>query len=461
MNEPSRVTGLAKAFGVRRSPARLVARWLGRNLGGSRLLRKELRHIFPDNWSFFLGETALYSFLVLVVTGIFMVLFFHASGAEVIYHGSYRPLVGVRMSDAYSSTINLSLQVRGGLLVRQVHHWAALVFIAAITIHMLRMFFTGAYRRPRRINWLIGLTLLLTSALNGLLGYSLPDDLLSGTGLRIAYSITESIPFLGPYLASLMFGGQFPSTGLIARIYPVHIFVLPAAIASLLGLHLGILWLQRHSEYAGPGRDDRTIAGTPLVPAYALRTGGYFFLCAGVLTALGAFAQVNPVWLYGPYQAWNSTTAAQPDWYMGWLEGAVRLFPAWNIRLGWFLLPGVFWPAVVLPGLIFGALYLWPWLDAFVTRDAAFHNVLELPRERPWRTAVGAGFITFLAVLLVAGGNDVFAVLLGMRQPVLLRLLQVLVIVAPPGVALITLAVCRRRRRSASLSWGAAVRRAD
>lgn len=453
MSDKSSIPGLAKAFGVKGSHSRRFARWLGRNLGGSGLLRKELRHIFPDNWSFFLGETALYSFVVLVATGIFLALFFRASGVEVIYHGVYRPLVGVPMSDAYSSTVDLSLQVRAGLVVRQVHHWAALVFIAAVTIHLFRMFFTGAYRKPRRINWLIGLTLLLTSAMNGLFGYSLPDDLLSGTGLRIAYSITESIPFVGPSMASLMFGGQFPTTGLIARIYPVHIFLLPAVIASLLGLHLGLLWLQRHTEYAGPGRDDRTVVGTPLVPAYALRTVGYFFFCAGVLTLLGAFAQVNPVWLYGPYHAWDSTTAAQPDWYMGWLEGAVRLFPAWNIRIGWFLLPGVFWPAAVLPGMIFGALYVWPYLDAFAIRDGAFHNVLNLPRDRPGRTAVGAGFVTFLAVLLVAGGNDVFAVLLGLRQPALLLVLQVLVIVAPPLVALFTYAIFQRRTKRVRPSW--------
>jgi quinol---cytochrome-c reductase cytochrome b subunit len=449
----SPVPQLAKSFGVKRSPSRWLGRWLGRNLGGSSVLRKELRHIFPDNWSFFLGETALYSFVVLIVTGIFLMLFFRASGVEVIYHGSYQPLNGVPMSDAYSSVLDLSLKVRAGLVVRQVHHWAALVFVAAITIHLLRMFFTGAYRRPRRINWLIGLTLLLTAGLNGLFGYSLPDDLLSGTGLRIAYSITESIPLIGPWLASLMFGGQFPTTGLIARIYPVHIFLLPAAIAGLLGLHLGLLWLQRHSEYAGPGRDNRTVVGTPLVPAYALRTTGYFFLCAGALTLLGAFVQINPVWLYGPYHAWDSTTAAQPDWYMGWLEGAVRLFPSWDIRIDGFLLPALFWPAVVLPGLIFGALYMWPWVDGIAIRDAGYHNVLDLPCDRPGRMAVGAGLVTFLSVLLVAGGNDVFSVLLGVRQPLVLRLLQALVIVAPPAVALLAYGVCRRRHGGTRPLW--------
>jgi ubiquinol-cytochrome c reductase cytochrome b subunit len=458
VSDRSLIPQLGKAFGVKRSVSRWAARWLGRNLGGSRTLRSELRHIFPDNWSFFLGETALYSFIVLVVTGIFLAFFFRASGAEVVYHGVYRPLVGVPMSDAYASTLDLSMHVRAGLLVRQVHHWAALVFIAAITIHMLRLFFTGAYRRPRRINWLIGLTLLLTSAMNGLFGYSLPDDLLSGTGLRIAYSITESIPFVGPLLASLMFGGQFPTTGLISRIYPVHIFLLPAAIASLLGLHLGLLWLQRHTQYPGPGRDDRTVVGTPLMPAYALRTVGYFFLCAGVLTAMGAFIQVNPVWLYGPFHPWDSTTAAQPDWYMGWLEGAVRLFPSWDIHIGWFLVPALFWPAAVLPGLIFGALYLWPWVDGFAIRDGAFHNLLDLPCRRPGRAAVGAGFVTFLVALLIAGGNDVFAVLLNLRQPLFLHTLQALVIVGPPIVAALTYAACRGLRRRARPSWGSQTR---
>ena len=276
MSDRRLMRSLRTAFGVRRSPLRRGAGWLDENLGGgSSLLRDELRHIFPDSWAFFLGEIALYCFILLVVTGIYLALFFHASQAEVVYHGSYQPLVGVPMSDAYSSVLDLSLDVRAGLLVRQVHHWAALVFVGALMIHLLRMLFTGAYRRPRRINWVVGLSLLFLVGFNGLMGYSLPDDLLSGTGLRVAYSITESIPFLGPTMASLMFGGQFPTSGIIARIYPVHIFLLPAGIAGLLGLHLGMLWLQRHTEFPGPGRDDRTIVGTPMVPAYALRTTGY------------------------------------------------------------------------------------------------------------------------------------------------------------------------------------------
>ena len=259
MSDRRLLRSMGGSFGVGRSPLRRAARWLDTNVGGGRVVRDELRHVFPDSWAFFLGEIALYCFLVLVATGVFLALFFRPSEAQVVYEGSYQPLAGVHMSDAYSSVVELSLDVRAGLLVRQVHHWAALVFVAALMIHLLRMFFTGAYRRPRRINWLIGLTLLLLVAGNGLFGYSLPDDLLSGTGLRISYAITESIPFVGPWLASLMFGGEFPSGGLIARIYPVHIFLLPAAIAGLLGLHLGLLWLQRHTQFPGPraGRPHR------------------------------------------------------------------------------------------------------------------------------------------------------------------------------------------------------------
>jgi ubiquinol-cytochrome c reductase cytochrome b subunit len=446
MSERRLMKSLGAAFGVRRSPLRPAARWADRNLGGgSRLLKEELRHIFPDSWAFFLGEIALYCFILLVVTGAFLALFFHASQAEVVYQGAYKPLAGVPMSDAYRSVVDLSFNVRAGLLVRQVHHWAALVFVAALMIHLLRMFFTGAYRKPRMINWLIGLTLLLLVAGNGLFGYSLPDDLLSGTGLRVAYSITQSIPFLGPWLASIMFGGEFPTSGIIARIYPVHIFLLPAAIAGLLGAHLGILWLQRHTQFPGPGRSDRTVVGTPMVPAYALRTTGYLLLLSGVMTAFGAFLQINPVWLYGPYTAWDSTTQAQPDWYMGWMEGAVRLMPGWDIQIGWFLLPSVFWPAVILPGLIFTPLFVWPWLDAMATRDGAYHNVLTLPSERPGRVAVGAGFVTFLTVLLIAGGDDVFAHVYGLDLVTFVEVLRALFFVAPPLVALLTYVVFRRR----------------
>ena len=443
--------GLAKAFGVRHSLTRRGVRWFDGNVGGSGLIRGELRHIFPDNWSFYLGEIALYCFVVLVASGIYLALFFHASEAEVVYQGEYVPLVGVPVSDAYASVVDLSVSVRAGLLVRQVHHWAALVFIGAVILHLFRMFFSGAYRRPRRINWLLGLTLLFLGGINGVFGYSLPDDLLSGTGLRIAYSITESMPLVGPHMASLMFGGDFPTSGLIARIYPVHILLVPMAIAGVLSAHLGLLWLQRHTQTAGRGRDDRTIVGTPLVPAYALRTTGYLFLVAGVLTVLGGFVQINPVWLFGPYHPWDATTAAQPDWYMGWLEGSVRMFPGWDVRIAGIYIPGLFWPAAILPGLVFGILFLWPWVDAVGSGDNEFHNVLVRPGRRPLQTAFGVAFIVVLVDLLVAGGNDVFSVWSGVSQPTLLTVLQVLVLVAPLVAMFVTYLICEGIQRRAGV----------
>ena len=293
---------------------------------------------------------------------------------------------------------------------------------------------------------MIGLSLLSLVLVNGVFGYSLPDDLLSGTGLRIAYSITQAIPLIGPNLASLLFGGDFPTTGLIPRIYAVHILLVPGAIAGLLGAHMGLLWIQRHTQYPGRRRDDRTIVGTPMVPAYALRTTGYLLLLAGLLTALGGFFQINPVWLYGPYRPWDSTSFAQPDWYTGWLEGAVRMTPAWDIHIGGFLLPGLFWPAALLPGLVAGLLFMWPWLDALVTRDDELHNVLQAPRERPGRTAIGAGLLTFFTMLLLAGGDDVFAAAFHWSLPTLLAVMQALTIGLPFVVGLLVYAVFRRRQ---------------
>jgi ubiquinol-cytochrome c reductase cytochrome b subunit len=427
-----------------------ASRWVDENLGGAGFIRRSMRHIFPDHWSFFLGEIALYCFIILVITGIFLSFFFKASGDQVIYQGSYEPLRGTTMSAAYSSVLQITFDVRAGLLIRQIHHWAALVFMGALLLHVCRMFFTGAYRRPRRANWLIGVTLLVLVTAAGFTGYSAPDDLLSGTGLRIAFSILESIPLIGPWLAFLIFGGSFPSTELVARLFPLHILLFPGLIAALLGLHLAMLWRQKHTVYRSGGGDDKSIVGTRLFPNYALRSGGYFFLVGGMLAALGAFLQLNPVWLYGPYTPWSATSAAQPDWYTGWLEGALRLFPAWDIHIGGFLLPAIFWPGVVLPFLLFGFLYYWPWLDVRISKDRGFHNVLEGASDRPGRTALGAAILAALAALFVAGGDDVIAIIFGANFRTLVWILRGCFLGLTPAVAVATYYLCRLRRRSVS-----------
>ena len=408
-----------------------VARWFDDRLHASRFVRSSLDKIFPDHWSFMLGEIALYSFVVLIVTGVYLTFFFVPSLKQVVYTGSYRPLRGLPVSEAYQSVLQLSFEVRAGLVMRQVHHWAAVVFVGAMVVHLARVFFTGAFRRPRELNWVVGVTLLVLGIANGFAGYSLPDDLLSGTGLRIAYSIMESIPVVGTWLAFLIFGGPYPSSDIISRLYVVHILLVPAAIVALLGAHLAIMWHQKHTQFPGKGRTEDNVVGVPMWPTFAAKSLGFMFMVAGVLCLLGGLAQINPVWLYGPYQPYQVSSAAQPDWYLGWLEGALRIFPNWEIHLFSHTVGNLFFPAVVLPGLTFTLLYAWPWLEARRTKDLAVHNICDRPRNAPVRTGMGVAAIAFYAMLFAGGGTDVIAVTLNVSENAIIWFVRVAVIVLP------------------------------
>ncbi|MBX3284470.1 MAG: ubiquinol-cytochrome c reductase cytochrome b subunit [Actinobacteria bacterium] len=390
-----------------------------------------------------LGEVALYCFVVLVVTGTFLCFFFEPSQRTVTYDGSYAPLQGQQVSAAYDSAVRLSWDVRAGLLVRQVHHWAALVFLAAIVVHLARIFFTGAFRKPRDLNWIVGVTLLVAAIGNGFAGYSLADDLLSGTGLRIMFSIVESVPFVGDTAAFWIFGGEYPADDIIGRLFVVHILVLPALIAALIGVHLALVVRQKHTQFPGPGRTEENVVGTHLWPAYAAKSISLLLAVVGVLLLLGGLVQINPIWIYGPYDPAAVTTAAQPDWYMGWLEGALRLFPAWELRAFGHTVPNQFFPAVLMPGLTFALLYAWPFLERRATGDHEVHHLLDSPRDRPVRTAIGATALTFYGVLFVAGSQDVLAVELGVSVNGLTWVLRVLVLVLPIVVGLLVHRWCR------------------
>src|SRR5438309_2344653 len=308
---------------------RRLFRWFDDRLGAASFARRTLNKVFPDDWSFMLGEIALYCFVILVLTGTFLTFFFTPSAKEVIYEGGYRPLRGTPMSEAYASVLKISFDVRGGMVFRQMHHWAANLFVAAIVLHVARIFFTGAFRRPRELNWMIGVTLLILAIFNGFTGYSLPDDLLSGTGLRIAYSIALSVPLAGTWIAFLIFGGEFPSQDILRRLLVVHIMIVPALLAGLIAAHLAVLWRQKHTQFPGPGRTETNVVGSKLWPTYTAKTVGLFFAIAAVIGAMGGLLQINPVWLYGPFNASTVTSPAQPDWYLGWIEGALRIFPPW------------------------------------------------------------------------------------------------------------------------------------
>jgi ubiquinol-cytochrome c reductase cytochrome b subunit len=388
---------------------RRLARWFDDRLRASSFAHHALNKVFPDDWAFMLGEIALYSFVILVLTGTFLTFFFEPSTREIVYHGSYRPLDGVRVSEAYASVLRINFDVRGGMVFRQIHHWAALLFVAAIVAHMMRIFFTGAFRRPRELNWMIGVTMLLLAIYEGFAGYSMPDDLLSGTGLRIAYSVFVSVPFIGTWMAFLLFGGEFPAHDIIRRLLVTHIMIVPGLLVALIAAHLAILWRQKHTQFRGPGRTNTNVVGEKLFPTYAAKSAGLFFGIAAVLGAFGGLLQINPVWLYGPFTPEAVSSPAQPDWYLGWLEGALRIFPPWEIRAFGHTIPNPFYPAVLLPGVTFLLLYLWPFLEARFTGDHEEHHLLDRPRDHPVRTAIGAGAFAFYAMLLLAGSNDIVA----------------------------------------------------
>jgi ubiquinol-cytochrome c reductase cytochrome b subunit len=423
-----------------------IGAWLDERLHLSRFARQALDKVFPDHWSFMFGEIALYSFVVLVLTGVFLAFFFEPSLTPTTYVGPYEPLRGLEMSDAYASTLRLSFEVRAGLVMRQTHHWAALVFIGSIVVHLCRVFFTGAFRRPREINWVIGVTMLLLALLNGFTGYSLPDDLLSGTGLRIMYSVILSVPLLGPWAAFLLFGGEFPAEQILGRLFVLHIFLVPVILGALLGAHLALVWHQKHTQFPEPGHTEANVVGSRLWPTYALKSVGLFFLVAAVLTGLGGLVQINPVWLYGPFDPSQVTSPAQPDWYLGWLEGALRLFPNWEIRAFGLEIPEPFFPAVLVPGVTFAVLYAWPFLERLMTKDQAEHHLLDRPRDRPVRTAFGAGTLTFYASLFAAASNDLVAHWFELDIETVTWFFRVLVLVLPPAVALLTFLVCSALR---------------
>ncbi|HKY69098.1 MAG TPA: ubiquinol-cytochrome c reductase cytochrome b subunit [Acidimicrobiales bacterium] len=420
-----------------------MARWIDTRLGSAKLARTALNKVFPDHWSFMIGELGLYCFIVLVLTGVYLTFFFDASTNEVVYSGSYEPLRGVEMTQAYRSALELSFDVRAGLVMRQIHHWAALLFLASIAVHLARVFFTGAFRRPRELNWIIGCTLLILALLNGLFGYSLLDDQLSGTGLRIVYSITLSIPLVGTWLASLLFGGEFPGPDIIERLYVIHILLIPVAIAVLLTAHLAIVVRQKHTQFPGPGRREDNVVGERMWPTYAAKALGLFFLTSAVLAFLGGVFQINPIWIYGPFDPAQVSAASQPDWYMGWLDGALRVMPGWEIRAFGFEIPNPFFPGILLAGLTFALLYAWPFLEARVTGDHAEHNLLDRPRQRPVRTALGAATITFYSVLFLGGAADVLAATFGLSVNAILWTFRFLVLLLPPVVGWMVYRLCK------------------
>jgi ubiquinol-cytochrome c reductase cytochrome b subunit len=369
-------------------------------------LRRQFNKVFPTHWSFMLGEVALYSFIVLLASGTYLALFFDPSMAEVVYDGPFDNLRGVHMSRAYESSLVLSMEVRGGLFVRQLHHWAALLFMASMLAHMFRTFFTGAFRKPREANWVIGVVLILLGFFEGLTGYSLPDDLLSGTGLRIMSGITLTVPVIGTWMHWLLFGGEFPGTEIIPRFYIAHVFIIPGILLALIGIHVGLVWYQKHTQYPGPGRTEHNVVGVRILPAFAAKGGAFFALTVGVLGIMAGVFQINPIWNLGPYNPAQISSGSQPDWYVLFTEGMARIFPPWELYLGNYTVPAAFWATAAFLPLPFVVAAAYPAIERRLTGDNALHNLLQRPRDAPVRTSLGAMAVAFYTWLVLSGVND-------------------------------------------------------
>lgn len=426
-----------------------VANYVDERTGAAKWLKKTLMKVFPDHWSFMLGEVALYSFIILLLSGTFLTFWFDPSMREVEYEGSYTPLSGIKMSAAYASTLHISFDVRGGLLMRQIHHWAALLFMVAIVAHLMRVFFTGAFRKPREFNWILGIGLLTLGIVEGFLGYSLPDDLLSGTGIRIAEAILQAIPVVGSYLAFFAFGGAFPGELFIPRIYTVHILLLPGIFLALITVHLMLVWYQKHTQFPGPGRTEKNVVGYPLMPVYMAKAGGFFFIVFGVTAFLGAVASINPIWLFGPYTPGQISAGSQPDWYMGWLDGLVRMSPplethAFGHTISWNILI----PGLIIPGILFTAMALYPFIESWMTGDKREHHLLDRPRNMPNRTALGVTALTFTMVTLLNGGNDLIATHFSLTINQIMWASRFGVLILPPLAFIITKRICISLQRA-------------
>jgi ubiquinol-cytochrome c reductase cytochrome b subunit len=446
----ARTNGTKASKAAKPNKVGAAAEWADDRLGLAGLAKKNLRKVFPDHWSFMLGEIALWSFIVLLLTGVFLTLWFRPSMGEVVYDGSYSQLRGIHMSEAYASSLNISFDVRGGLLMRQMHHWAAMVFIAAMMVHLLRVFFTGAFRKPRELNWVIGSLLLLLGTLEGFTGYSLPDDLLSGTGIRAADGFMKSMPVVGTYMSFFLFGGEFPGDAIIPRLYTVHVLLIPGILLALVGAHMLLLVYHKHTQWPGPGRTEQNVVGYPMLPVYMAKAGGFFFVVFGVLGLMGALMTINPVWRFGPYNPAEVTAGSQPDWYMGWPDGALRIMPGWETHLwsNWTLSWNVFLPIIVLPGLMFTIVMMLPFLEQWITGDKREHHLLERPRNAPTRTGLMVALMTFYAVLWMAGGNDILAIKLRLSINQITYFNRVAVFLGPVIAFLITRRWCISLQRA-------------
>ncbi|MEV1131820.1 cytochrome b N-terminal domain-containing protein [Agromyces sp. NPDC049794] len=407
------------------------------------------RRTVPNHWTNLFGVVTFASIVVVLVTGVILMFWYTPSSATTTYTGGYAPLHGAEVSKAYASTMRISFDIPGGLLIRQAHHWAGLLLPASIIMQLLTTFFTGGFRRPRRGMWVLLFLIFIVALIGGWSGYALPDDMLSGTGLRIVEGIALGIPVVGTWLTFLLFGGQFPGE-IIEHLYPLHAVIVPALLIALVALRGLAAWHHKPPQFPGFGRTERNVVGVPLWPTAAARAGGLFMIVGGLVLLISATVTVNPIWLYGPAAPGDASAGSQPDWYTGFLDGALRLVPpGWEIV--WL---GRTWTLAVIVPLAVVTVYLlaiavYPFVEEWAagSRDRREHHLLERPRNAPTRTAIGVAGIVFYGTLWIAGSADLIATHFSVTFEHVILLLQVTLLLGPALAFIITRRVCLALQR--------------
>ncbi|GAA2073166.1 cytochrome bc complex cytochrome b subunit [Pseudolysinimonas kribbensis] len=406
---------------------------IGRTRAGRRAadVVSELKErVVPTHWSSLFGVVTGASLATVFISGIVLMFFYVPSSQLVTYHGAYAPLDGATMSTAYRSVLDLSLGTPGGLLLRQVHHWSALLLPVAVTAQLLATFFTGGFRRPRQWAWLVLVLVFVVTLAAGWSGYGLPDDLLAGTGLRIVQGIVVAIPVLGAWASSVLFGGGFPGT-IIEHLYPIHL-VASAALLALVVVRARMAWRHGPTQFAGPGRSDDVVVGVPILPTGAARAAALGAAVAAVLVLVGATFTIAPIWVYGPSSPSDASAGSQPDWYTGFLDGALRLVPpGWEFEVGGYTVSLAVLVPLAVVGLFLLLLAVYPFLELWAVGDRREHRLLERPRSTPVRTGIGVAGMAFYGALWGAASADIVAVRFGMSLETVVHLFQVLLLAGP------------------------------
>jgi cytochrome b-561 len=377
----------------------MVFKWIDERLELRKFKEKFLSKTFPTHPTFLLGETALFSFITLIITGIFLGFLYEPSTKMVSLFGAMVPA-------AYASVVRIDL-LPMGMIIRRVHHWSAMIMIAAIIAHLLRVYFTASYRNPREMNWLVGLSLWGTAMVAAFTGYLLPYSQFSVTATSIAYYMAKSMPWVGEWISRLLFAGDFPSDGTVPRFFFMHVMLIPTALISLIGLHMLILVKQKHTEPPSnrkrkEAQGGKRLIGIPIWPEQTVISLSFFLFLLFVVVAMATYIPLNPIEKYGPPTP--GTPVMRPDWYFLVVYGFLKLVPG---DLSFTILGGKITPetigGVIFPAANFIAYALVPFFD----RSKEPQYYMANPLHRPFMTSLGIGAIVFLCMMVVAGYIDV------------------------------------------------------